>query len=195
MPLNTFGRYLYRARPYTPIPLVIYLVCFGRPEPSGFALSVPFILLGEIIRFWGVGHAGSLTRSRRIRAKRLVTGGAFGHIRHPLYLGNFLLTVGFTLMAQPPMPWSLVVIVLLFAFQYGAIAYAEERFLESEYGQDYLDYKRSVPAFYPRLKPYSAGPRQRTDLAMAWRSERSSLIAMALMTLTFIVSYVLRAWR
>jgi len=195
MLLEEVGKKLYRLRAYSPIPVILYLVLFGAPGPISFCKGLGFILLGETIRFWGVGYAGGITRSRRIRSNSLVTGGAYGYVRHPLYIGNFLLTVGFTLAANPPMPWSLILIILLFILQYGAIIIAEESYLEKTYGEYYLEYRNRVPMLLPYRGPDKSGDKSiKYDFKRAWESERKTVIAILAMTAALLLNYFARSF-
>ncbi len=57
---------------------------------------------GEFLRAWGVFYVGAETRvTHRVGASKLVTSGAFGHVRNPLYVGNILIYVDWALDALP----------------------------------------------------------------------------------------------
>ena len=78
----------------------------------------------------------------------LVTDGVYAHIRHPQYLGIFLLTSG--LMLQ----WITIPTAIMFPvliWLYYRLAKREERDMEAEFGVGYLNYKSGVPMFLPRL--------------------------------------------
>ena len=51
--------------------------------------------------------------------------------------------------------WYFVIIVsLLYFLYYERIMFAEERFLERKFGQDYLDWSSNLPAFVPKLSQF-----------------------------------------
>jgi hypothetical protein len=68
-------------------------------------------------------------------------------VRHPLYLGNFLMWMGLVL-ATGRLDFALVV-TLLYVMYYLRIAMAEEAFLESKFGTTYAEWSQRVPAFVP----------------------------------------------
>ncbi|MEX2565036.1 MAG: isoprenylcysteine carboxylmethyltransferase family protein [Cyclobacteriaceae bacterium] len=76
----------------------------------------------------------------------LVTGGVYSHIRHPQYVGMWLITVGF-LIQWPTLitiaMWPILMIV------YYRLSMREERTLAEKFGQQFQDYKSRVPAFVP----------------------------------------------
>jgi len=84
-----------------------------------------------------------------LSSPRLLTDGAFSRVRHPLYLAAllfyiFLIALTFSMI-------SLFVFVGIFFF-YNYIAAYEENFLEKKFGQEYRDYRKNVPKWFPRLK-------------------------------------------
>lgn len=75
-------------------------------------------------------------------ATALVTGGFFRISRNPMYMGMFLMLAGVAILmgsvgAMLPVP----VFVLIIRYNF---VLAEERFMESVFGQQYLDYKSEV---------------------------------------------------
>lgn len=82
---------------------------------------------------------------------KLITTGLYSHVRNPMLLGAFLLLEGLAfligslsdIIVFAPLP---VILYVIF------IKYVEERELEMRFGQEYRDYKKRVPMFFPRLK-------------------------------------------
>lgn len=70
-------------------------------------------------------------------------------MRHPQYLGLFILIA--SLLVQWPTILSVAMAPVLFV-TYIRLARREERELEAQFGQAYLDYKANVPTFFPRLR-------------------------------------------
>lgn len=73
--------------------------------------------------------------------------GILGVIRHPIYSGIILITMGLFLFV-PNMP-TLISCMSIFIYIPIGIA-LEEKKLVKEYGQQYLDYCKEVPALIPR---------------------------------------------
>ncbi len=79
----------------------------------------------------------------------LVTEGIYSKIRHPQYSGLFLITIGF-LLQWPSV--STIVMWPILMFAYYKLAMREERDVEKKFGDEFVKYKKSVPAFVPSLK-------------------------------------------
>jgi protein-S-isoprenylcysteine O-methyltransferase Ste14 len=80
--------------------------------------------------------------------QRLNTSGIRARVRHPYYLGHLCELLGWTIGTGLLVLYALAI----FAVVTGALMIAaEERELESRFGQSYRDYKQRVPAILPRL--------------------------------------------
>jgi protein-S-isoprenylcysteine O-methyltransferase Ste14 len=74
--------------------------------------------------------------------RALVTTGAHGWSRNPIYVGMFLIYAGIVVAARSP--WSLILALpLALAMRYGVVA-REEAYLERLFGDAYRDYKSRV---------------------------------------------------
>lgn len=87
---------------------------------------------------------------RRIHQAKgeLVTDGIYASVRHPQYLGLFILIA--SLLIQWPTILSVVMAPVLF-MTYVRLARREEHELTAQFGEAYVAYKARVPAFFPRL--------------------------------------------
>ena len=164
--------FVFAARSYTPIPLVAAVLIMAEPGPMTFLGGGLLVLLGESIRLWAVGYAGSATRTRHVGAPSLITNGPYGRVRNPLYVGNFVLSLGLCIMAWAWMPYMLGVFLAAFGVQYGLIVSLEEESLGKTFGAQYEAYLTEVPRFLPRFTEYAAGEPATYDFAAALRSER-----------------------
>lgn len=81
---------------------------------------------------------------------RLVTGGPFAHVRHPIYSGMMAIALGITLIA-PTVVGALGAIVLAAGAVIQAIR-VEEPHLRAVHGQDYWAWARRTGRFLPRLR-------------------------------------------
>lgn len=78
----------------------------------------------------------------------LTTDGIYARVRHPQYVGMFLLIVA--LLIQWPTLFSLLMAPVL-VFSYLRLAKREEADMEVQFGDAYRTYRAEVPAFWPRL--------------------------------------------
>lgn len=75
-------------------------------------------------------------------ASNLVTSGPFRHTRNPIYVSDWFVYAGATLLLRTAWPLLLAPLVFL-AMRYLVIAH-EERHLEARFGDEYRDYKARV---------------------------------------------------
>ena len=167
--------------------LGIPLVVPARMTALGWFAGLMLIVAGEAIRLSGVAAAGTVTRRRSRNVQRLVTYGIFAWARNPLYIGNFLIWMGFVLVSG--LYWFLPIAIVIFAIEYSLIVRYEEGVLESIFGEEYLAYKQATPRWVPR-PPRAAQPGEH-DWGEAWRSEISTFLQYAVLLAAFFVKQVL----
>lgn len=167
---------LFRNRGWLPIPfLLVPLLTPGTISPGTIIVGLVLMVLGEWWRMWGVATAGTVTRRRSREVQKLVSHGPFAWSRNPLYVGNFLIWIG--VIALSGVLWFIPVAIVLFAVEYFYIVRYEEGVLESIFGNDYLEYKKRTPRWFPR--PPAAGHAGDFYWAEAWRSEISTFLQYA----------------
>jgi len=177
------GAVLFRHRGWLPVPfLLVPLLADGVMEATNWVLGFVLIILGEAIRLAGVAAAGTVTRRRSRTVQRLVTYGIFAWMRNPLYVGNFLIWIGFTVISG--VLWFIPVAILLFAIEYTLIVRYEEGVLESIFGAEYLSYKHRTSRWIPR--PPASDEEGEHHWAEAWRSEVSTFLQYAVITALFV---------
>jgi len=157
------------ARLYSPVFLVIsslisIAICYLLWRPIVTTLppwaQAVALVVGTLFYFGGIGlvlwgrqalgkfHNVSTTQGVQLFADhQLITSGPFAIVRHPMYLGFFLTVFGGLLLYQT---WTMV-LFLLCSPVFVKRARREEEALISVFGDEYQAYKRSVPAFFPRL--------------------------------------------
>jgi protein-S-isoprenylcysteine O-methyltransferase Ste14 len=79
---------------------------------------------------------------------QLATGGLYRVIRHPAYLGAFVLLLGWVLIFRSGI--GLILLALLVLALVGRIR-AEEAFLASEFGEEYAEYRRHTWRLIPHV--------------------------------------------
>ncbi|HEX4935126.1 MAG TPA: isoprenylcysteine carboxylmethyltransferase family protein [Gemmatimonadaceae bacterium] len=183
-PAARLGAVLFRNRSWIPVPFVIVpLLVPGEQTAWGWIVGLLLVAIGEGVRLAGVAAAGTVTRRRSRDVQRLVTYGIFGWVRNPLYVGNFLAWMGFTVVSG--VLWFLPLAALLFAIEYTLIVRYEEGVLESIFGREYLEYKQRTPRWFPR--PPAVRETGQHDWKEAWWSERSTLLQYAVLIVVFLV--------
>jgi protein-S-isoprenylcysteine O-methyltransferase Ste14 len=89
--------------------------------------------------------------------ERLIVGGVYRYVRNPMYVAILAAVVGQALLLGQ-------LALLLYAAALGLITAAfvrlyEEPTLTRRFGADYEAYRRAVPAWWPRLRPWKPGER------------------------------------
>ena len=173
---SKIGNFFFKIRSFTPIPFIIALLYFAEPVWYTVVIGMLFIVAGELLRIWAVGYAGASTRARTLGAARdLVTTGPYRHVRNPLYLGNFLLSLGVCLVAN--VYWLVAVLLIGYFCQYLPIILLEETYLLKSCGSIYQAYREQVPRFVPRFRPYAKPSDHDFSCARAIKSEKRTLTA------------------
>jgi protein-S-isoprenylcysteine O-methyltransferase Ste14 len=141
---------------------------FARPRPVTLLAGATISVFGLLLRAWASGH---------IRKNSLLaTSGPYAHTRNPLYLGNFLLGLGFTIGSGW---WPLgLLFAVLFLGIYLPVMRVESETLARLFGESYQRYARGVPIFLPRVTRYKSGESQAEfdpSLYMRYREYRAAL--------------------
>jgi protein-S-isoprenylcysteine O-methyltransferase Ste14 len=169
------GGALFRYRSFLPLPLVaVALLAPGHLSLWGWVAGGALIAMGEAIRLAGVAAAGTVTRRRSRNVTRLVTYGAFAWSRNPLYNGNLLIWLGFSVASG--VPWFPPLAFVLFAIEYHYIVAYEEGVLESIFGETYLAYKTRTPRWIPRPPRQQESEPYELHWAEAIKSETSTFL-------------------
>ncbi|MDQ3753428.1 MAG: isoprenylcysteine carboxylmethyltransferase family protein [Acidobacteriota bacterium] len=145
-------------------------ILLARPRPLTLAVGGAVALCGLLVRAWAAGHI------RKNAA--LAVSGPYAFTRNPLYLGSFILGLGFTIAAGR---WLLVggAFALLFLGIYLPVMRVEAKTLTALFGEEYQRYAQAVPLFFPRLTPYRDGQAEASkfdpDLYLRYREYRAAL--------------------
>ena len=104
-----------------------------------------FVLIG--LGFWMISAAWRVLYQAQ-RSGALATTGPYARVRHPQYAGFVLVLTGF--LFQWPTLLTLAMYPVLI-WMYVRLARAEERETRAEFGGQFDDYARNVPAFIPSV--------------------------------------------
>jgi protein-S-isoprenylcysteine O-methyltransferase Ste14 len=134
----------------------------------GLALDwlLPAYVLTVLLSFWervviaviliGAGAALAIPALRGFRSAGthvepwkastvLVTGGIFGRLRNPMYVGLTLLLAGLSIFLASD--WMLVMTIVFMPVIHFGVVKREERYLEAKFGDAYRSYKASAPRY------------------------------------------------
>lgn len=116
--------------------LFLYLAA---PTAATILAGAPFIFIGEAIRTCASGFIR--------KNEALAQEGPYALTRNPLYLGNFLIGTGFSIMTSRII--LLIPFLIAFYLIYSATIKKEEKLLLTRFGDSFLRYKKRVPVFFP----------------------------------------------
>ncbi len=126
--------------------LLLLLVCAWYATPAGESRMVAGLVMAAVGQLWRIYAAGVIYKN-----KKLASTGAYSLVRHPLYLGNFLILVGFAIAAGN---WVVMAVVaFFFLFYYPAAIRYEDYKLEGIFGEEWRNWSKDIPGMFPtRLK-------------------------------------------
>lgn len=132
--------FLWRVRNRLHIPAALLALTLARPTPETIAAGSVVLLVGLILRTWAMGCIS--------KREVLCTHGPYAMVRHPLYLGNIIVVVGFLILAKS---WLLALVLAPYTmFHYWAVISSEEKWLAVRFGEEWMQYKSRVPLILPR---------------------------------------------
>ena len=134
-------RFLQRLRVPLGFLFAIIFIVFARPTVLSLLIGGGIALIGLAIRAWASGHIR--------KAKRLAVSGPYAYTRNPLYVGSFILGVGFTFAAG--VWWLALIFSGLFLGIYWPVMRVEAQDMHRIFGKDFEQYEQNVPLFVPRL--------------------------------------------
>jgi protein-S-isoprenylcysteine O-methyltransferase Ste14 len=129
------------------IGLLLVAVCayFAKPDAGTVSIGLGLAMLGQIFRIYAAGYI--------FKNKQLASTGPYALVRHPLYLGNFIILIGFAIACA-----NLYVaagVVLFFLIWYpAAIAYEDSK-LENIFEDDWRAWSKNIRAIIPGRASWS----------------------------------------
>ncbi len=119
---------------------------FSFPVPGRTLLALALAALGI-----GLGGAGviafrkaqtTVNPVRPHQASCIVSHGVFAYTRNPMYLGLFLVLLGWALFLANPLPFAMLPLFIAYMTRFQIIP--EERHLQEKFGAPYTTYLQSV---------------------------------------------------
>jgi protein-S-isoprenylcysteine O-methyltransferase Ste14 len=145
-------------------------------EYVGFGIS----LVGLAVRMYTSAYAPLFAAQRDVSRQApdaLTTTGMYSVVRHPLYVGSFLIGLGVTCVLM--VWWLPIVYTLLFWLYYRQCMNLEDKLLGEKFDKQYQSWAARTPELLPRFDLW-----RRPDLPFSCRAmlrrEYTSLIVVAL---------------
>jgi protein-S-isoprenylcysteine O-methyltransferase Ste14 len=157
-------------------------IFFAQPTVWTLIVGGAVTLPGLALRAWASGHLR--------KNESLAVTGPYAYTRNPLYLGSFLMGLGFTIAAGQV--WLVIVFIVMILGIYLPVMRVEAATLADLFGKKYLRYAKEVPLLLPRLSPYTRASADTFDrsLYLRYREYRAAIgvvIAWGLLAAKMIV--------
>ena len=132
-------RYHEQSRQWFAVLFVLLVALMGHAEQVLLVTGAVIAGIGEAIRMWASGHV----KKNRV----LATDGPYAYVRHPLYVGNILILLGFSIASN--LWWSYVLMVFLLWFYYPPAISYEDNKLRSIFGEQWENWSKDIHALIP----------------------------------------------
>ena len=163
--LEKQGNFLFKYRGQIPVVLFVLAIPFIYATDLSDVdekyiqickvVAIIISFLGFVVRAITIATTPRGTSGRNTKqqiADSLNSTGVYSIVRHPLYLGNYLMWIGIVLFTYNF--YFVLIVSLLYWLYYERIMFAEERFLQKKFGEDYLHWASQKPAFLPNFSNY-----------------------------------------
>jgi protein-S-isoprenylcysteine O-methyltransferase Ste14 len=114
------------------------------PLSISIPLGIVFFLLSGYLSLTGL----SIVFGKRRQQPSIIRNSVFGIIRHPIYLGEILLYLGFLMLSTSLAAIAIWIVTIGFLYY---ISRFEEELLLARFGEEYQHYKNEIPMWMPRL--------------------------------------------
>ena len=135
-------RYHEASRQLIAILFVLLVSLLGEPQQTLLYVGAGIAFVGEAIRMWASGHVK--------KNKVLATDGPYAFVRHPLYVGNILLLLGFSLASS--LWWSGPLMLFLLFFYYPPAISYEDNKLHQAFGEQWEQWSKNIHALIPSFR-------------------------------------------
>lgn len=124
-----------------------YTTFLNHYVPLGIRIPLGVVLL--ILSGYLASTGLSIVFGEKREEPGVIRKGVFNVVRHPIYLSEILLYLGFLMLSislAAAFVWVIAILFLHYISRY------EERLLLARFGEEYEQYMREVPMWVPRLR-------------------------------------------
>ena len=129
------------SRQWFAVLFVLLVSIMGEPQQMALYIGAGIAAVGTLIRLWASGHV--------MKNKELATDGPYAFVRHPLYVGNILLLIGFSIASS--LWWSYALMIALLFFYYPPTIAYEDNKLHAFFGEAWEKWSKNTYALIPTL--------------------------------------------
>ncbi len=185
-----------KARFFWVYPLAVWLFVTANTSEASLRLGALVACFGEALRLWANGYVGhrkvnaTTQGAQEPKIGHLITAGPYAYVRNPLYVGTFIIGLGFCIAVRNI--WVAVGGLVLLAVIYRGKVQEEEEVIQQEWGDEFHAYRQAVPRWFPTFRR----PAHRHG-AWSWQGIAASkeFKTVVWVTVGFLALYFQSAWR
>jgi protein-S-isoprenylcysteine O-methyltransferase Ste14 len=134
-----------------------------------FGFGALLLLCAAAIRTWAAAYLRSdVVHDTALHTEKLVADGPYRHVRNPLYLGTFLLSIGLGLLASRS---GFVLLAVGAAIRILRLIGREESELEQQHDERFREFCKLVPRLIPSWRPRIPSAGLQPQWGQAFRGE------------------------
>ncbi len=161
--------------------LLLVFAFAARPTLPLVVVGLPAALIGVLVRLYASGFIAKNTE--------LATHGPYALVRHPLYTGNILILMGFSIASG--LWWCVLLALAFFWFYYPAAIEYEDRKLRRIFTSHWEQWAKDVPALVPALGNLSNMAGGSWSLGKSMRRNGEGVIALLVLACMAVVVFKL----
>lgn len=175
--LIRFLRYHEASRQWFAVLFVLLVSWLGNTNLTLLYAGAAVAAAGELIRMWASGHVK--------KNKELATDGPYAYVRHPLYAGNILILVGYSVASN--MWWSFVLMAFLLWFYYPPAISYEDNKLKNIFGEHWIEWSQNIHALIPTFSSQSGSASSDWSFKQSLMKNGEPVIAIYLLACLYLL--------
>ncbi len=170
-------RYHEASRQWFAVLFVLLVSWLGDTNLTLLYAGAAVAAVGELIRMWASGHVK--------KNKELATNGPYAYVRHPLYVGNILILVGYSVASN--MWWAFVLMAFLLWFYYPPAISYEDNKLEKIFGEQWTEWSQNIHALIPTVRSKSGSANSDWSFEQSLMKNGEPVIAICLLACLYLL--------
>jgi len=170
-------RYHEASRQWFAVLFVLLVSWLGDTNLTLFYAGAAVATVGELIRMWASGHVK--------KNKELATDGPYAYARHPLYVGNILILVGYSVASN--LWWSFVLMAFLLLFYYPPAISYEDNKLKIMFGEHWIEWSQNIHALIPTFSSNSGSASSGWSFKQSLMKNGEPVIAIYLLACLYLL--------
>lgn len=153
-----------------------------------FVVGLAIMAIAQVFRVYAASYLWGRQAVTKIEADFLCTAGPYKYVRNPFYLGNFLIGIGLCITINEWYAYAFF--IASYIFVYSIVIPYEERFLQKEFGELYVEYKAHVRRLIPKFHGYKSGVKVIPNYKAGVLGEIHVPIILAIISLSIYLLFV-----